>query len=308
MTEAHPSSARRRRCRTAACGSIPLGGLGAIGRNMTVFEYDGKLLDRRLRGAVPGRGAARRRPDPAGLRARSWTGSTTSRRSCSPTATRTTSARCRTCCAHKPDIPLVGSQFTLALVEAKLRRAPHRAVHADRRGEGRRERLGPFECEFFAVNHSIPDALAVADPDPGRPGAAHRRLQDGPAAAGRPDHRPGRLRPARRRGRRPAAVRLHQRRDPGLRHARSGRSARCSTRSSRKATRRIIVASFASHVHRVQQVLDAAHEHGRKVAFDRPLDGPQHGHRPRPRPAAHPGRAWWSAWTRRPRCRRTRSC
>ena len=36
--------------------------------------------------------------------------------------------------AHKPDIPLVGSQFTLALVEAKLRRAADRAVHADRRG------------------------------------------------------------------------------------------------------------------------------------------------------------------------------
>ena len=29
----------------------------------------------------------------------------------------------------------------------------------------------------------------------------------------------------------------------------------------------IIVASFASHVHRVQQVLDVAAEHGRKVAF-----------------------------------------
>src|SRR5262249_8340640 len=62
--------------------------------------------------------------------------------------------------ANKPDIPLVGSQFTLALVEAKL---------AERRIEpysltvraGARERLGPFDCEFFAGNHSIPDALAV---------------------------------------------------------------------------------------------------------------------------------------------------
>jgi ribonuclease J len=34
-----------------------------------------------------------------------------------------------------------------------------------------------------------------------------------------------------------------------------------------RARGRIIVASFASHVHRVQQVLDAAAEHGRKVAF-----------------------------------------
>jgi ribonuclease J len=35
----------------------------------------------------------------------------------------------------------------------------------------------------------------------------------------------------------------------------------------RTAPRRIIVSSFASHVHRIQQVLDAAHSHGRKVAF-----------------------------------------
>jgi ribonuclease J len=34
-----------------------------------------------------------------------------------------------------------------------------------------------------------------------------------------------------------------------------------------RADKRIIVASFASHVHRIQQVLDAAHQHGRKVAF-----------------------------------------
>ena len=31
--------------------------------------------------------------------------------------------------------------------------------------EGRSSGSGPFECEFFAVNHSIPDALAVAHPD-----------------------------------------------------------------------------------------------------------------------------------------------
>ena len=35
----------------------------------------------------------------------------------------------------------------------------------------------------------------------------------------------------------------------------------------RTAPRRVIVSSFASHVHRIQQVLDAAHAHGRKVAF-----------------------------------------
>ena len=59
------------------------------------------------------------------------------------------------------DLPLVGSQLTLAFVEAKLKE--HRITPftlAVR--EGQIERFGPFECEFVAVNHSIPDALAVA--------------------------------------------------------------------------------------------------------------------------------------------------
>ena len=82
MTEAHIEADLPPPLPEGGLRVIPLGGLGAIGRNMTVFEYDGKLLDRRLRGALPRRRAARRRPDPARLRVRSWTGSTTSRRSC----------------------------------------------------------------------------------------------------------------------------------------------------------------------------------------------------------------------------------
>ena len=35
----------------------------------------------------------------------------------------------------------------------------------------------------------------------------------------------------------------------------------------RRAPRRVVVASFSSHVHRVQQVLDAAHKNDRKVAL-----------------------------------------
>src|SRR3954452_3159437 len=62
---------------------------------------------------------------------------------------------------EKPDIPLVGSRLTLALVEAKLRE--HRITpYTLEVAEGGRERLGPVDCEFFAVTHSIPDALALA--------------------------------------------------------------------------------------------------------------------------------------------------
>ena len=53
---------------------------------------------------------------------------------------------------------------------------------------------------------------------------------------------------------------------PGLRHP-GARDRPGARRRHPQATRRVIVACFASHVHRVQQVLDAAAAHGRKVAF-----------------------------------------
>ena len=63
---------------------------------------------------------------------------------------------------EREDIPLVGSELTLALLGSKLRE--HRlkeTVHHMVR-EGDRITFGPFDLEFVAVNHSIPDALAVA--------------------------------------------------------------------------------------------------------------------------------------------------
>ena len=79
---------------------LPLGGLGEIGKNMTVFERDGRIVRRRHRPDVPDRRDARHRSRPAGLRL-----SARSRRRhrgdrAHARATRTTSARCRTCCAR----------------------------------------------------------------------------------------------------------------------------------------------------------------------------------------------------------------
>ena len=140
---------------------IPLGGLGAIGRNMTVFEYDGKLLIVDCGVLFPDvdqPGVDLILPDFAPIldrlddvQAIVLTHGHEDHIGAVPYLL-----------AHKPDIPLVGSQFTLALVEAKLaerRIEPYTltvARGADASGSG------PFECEFFAVNHSIPDALAVA--------------------------------------------------------------------------------------------------------------------------------------------------
>ena len=61
----------------------------------------------------------------------------------------------------RPDIPIVGSKFTLALLAAKCREHRLKPVLVQV-AEGMRTTHGVFECEFFAVNHSIPDALAIA--------------------------------------------------------------------------------------------------------------------------------------------------
>jgi ribonuclease J len=165
----------------------------------------------------------------------------------------------------KPDIPLIGSQLTLALVEAKLKE--HRITpYTLTVREGQRETFGPFDCEFVAVNHSIPDALAVAIRT-----RAGMILHTGDFKM---DQLPldGRLTDLR------AFARLGEEgvdlfmtdstnaEVPGFTTPEKD-IAPAIDRVFHQAKRRIIVACFSSHVHRVQQVLDAAHANGRKVAM-----------------------------------------
>jgi ribonuclease J len=165
----------------------------------------------------------------------------------------------------RSDIPLIGSQLTLALIEAKLKE--HRITPLTLAvKEGQVEKLGPFECEFIAVNHSIPDALAVAVTSEG--GTV---LHTGDFKM---DQLPldGRITDLR------AFARLGERGVDLFMVDSTNAEVPGFTTSEREigpvldrvfagADRRIIVASFASHVHRVQQVLDAAHAHGRRVAL-----------------------------------------
>ncbi|MEV0809464.1 ribonuclease J [Micromonospora sp. NPDC050200] len=264
MTEAHIEGELPPPLPEGGLRIIPLGGLGAIGRNMTVFEYDRKLLvvdcgvlfpDVEQPGVdliLPDFGPILDRLDD--VQAIVLTHGHEDHIGAVPYLL-----------AHKPDIPLVGSQFTLALVEAKLAERRIQPYTLTVR-EGGRERLGPFECEFFAVNHSIPDALAVAIRTPAglvlhtgdfkmdqlpldgritdlagfaRLGAegVDLLLSDSTNA-----EIPGFVTPEREIG--PVLDSIFA-----------------------KAKGRIIVASFASHVHRVQQVFDSAVEHGRKVAL-----------------------------------------
>jgi ribonuclease J len=165
----------------------------------------------------------------------------------------------------RPDLPLVGSQLTLAFVEAKLKE--HRITpYTLAVREGQVERFGPFECEFVAVNHSIPDALAVAVRT-----SAGTVLHTGDFKM---DQLPldGRLTDLRAFARLGEAgvdlflVDSTNAEVPGFTTS-EREIAPVLDRVFAQAGRRIIVASFASHVHRVQQVLDAADAHGRKVAL-----------------------------------------
>ncbi|WP_407939769.1 ribonuclease J [Motilibacter deserti] len=166
---------------------------------------------------------------------------------------------------ERADIPLVGSRLTLALVAAKLEehRISPRLVEVK---EGDRRGFGPFDCEFVAVNHSIPDALAVAVRT-----AAGLVVATGDFKMDQfpLDRRLTDLRALARLGEEGVDLFLTDSTNaevPGFTTSESELVPAIET-VFRAAPRRVIVSSFASHVHRIQQVLDAAHAHGRKVAF-----------------------------------------
>ncbi|MFF2273078.1 ribonuclease J [Agromyces sp. NPDC058136] len=243
---------------------IPIGGLGEVGRNMTSYEIDGKILIVDCGVLFPEEhqpGVDLILPDFGFLRDRLddivgvvLTHGHEDHIGAVPYLLKL-----------RRDIPLIGSQLTLALVEAKLKEhriAPFTLVVK----EGQHEEIGPFDLEFVAVNHSIPDALAVAIiTDAGTVLATGDFKMDQLPLDGRLTD----LREFARLGEEgvdlfmvdstnadvPGFTPLEREIGPVLDQVIS------------RATKKVVVASFSSHVHRVQQVLDAAHANGRRVAL-----------------------------------------
>ncbi|MEU7317213.1 ribonuclease J [Streptomyces sp. NPDC007083] len=264
MTHPHPELSAAPPLPEGGLRIVALGGLGEIGRNMTVFEYEGKLLivdcgvlfpEEHHPGVdviLPDFTAIRDRLDD--VAAIVLTHGHEDHIGGVPYLLR-----------ERSDIPVVGSKLTLAFLEAKLKE--HGLTPRTMRvREGDRRALGPFDCEFVAVNHSIPDGLAVAI----RTGAGlvvHTgdfKMDQFPL-----DGRITDLRAFARLGEEGVDLFLTDSTNaevPGF--TTSERELNPAIEQvMRTAPRRVIVSSFASHVHRVQQVLDAAHQHGRKVAF-----------------------------------------
>jgi ribonuclease J len=243
---------------------VALGGIGEVGRNMTVFEYGGRLLivdcgvlfpEDQQPGVdliLPDFRAIESRMDE--IDALVLTHGHEDHIGAVPFLLRL-----------RPDLPVVGSRFTLALVAAKCKehRLNPKLVEV---AEGGRIAFGEFECEFFAVNHSIPDALAVAIRTPagvvlhtgdikmdqlpldGRLTdlAGFSRLGDEGVDLFLVDSTNAEV---------PGFVMAEREIGPVLEGVIS------------RAQQRVIVACFASHVHRVQQVLDVAQQYERRVAL-----------------------------------------
>ncbi|GGO64476.1 ribonuclease J [Microbacterium nanhaiense] len=242
----------------------PLGGLGEVGRNMAMYEFDGKILlvdcgvlfpeehqpgvDLILPDMEPLKG---RLGDIVGL---VLTHGHEDHIGGVPYLLRL-----------REDIPIYGSKLTLALTTAKLKE--HRITPISNVvREGEKRQVGGFDLEFVAVNHSIPDALAVAIRT-----EAGLVLHTGDFKMDQLplDGRITDLRHFARLGEEGIDLFLPDSTNadvPGFTPT-ERQIGPVIDQVMSKTTGRVVVASFSSHVHRVQQVIDAAVNNGRRVAL-----------------------------------------
>ncbi len=264
MNHPHPNLSTPPKLVDGGLRIVALGGLTEIGRNMTVFEYKSKLLIVDCGVLFPEDnqpGIDLILPDFSYIRDRLadvigifLTHGHEDHIGAVPYLLR-----------ERGDIAIYGSALTLALITAKLKE--HRITPLTREvKEGGTEDIGPFTLEFVAVNHSIPDALAVViNTGAGRVLATGDFKMDQLPLDGRITD----LRTFARLGEQGVDLFMVDSTNadvPGFTPSeREIMPALNRVISSTK--RRVIVASFSSHVHRVQQIIDVAAQHGRKVVF-----------------------------------------
>ena len=250
---------------TSAVRIIPLGGLGEVGKNMTVIEQDGEriLIDAGLSFprdemlgvdlVLPDFGYLR--DAPGTLRAVILTHGHEDHVGALPYLMR------------EVGVPEVwGTRLTLGLIKSKLDEhgvGDHaKLIEVDPRGEP--VQIGPFKAEFVRVTHSIPDAVAVAlHTDQGT--LLHTgdlKLDHTPIDGQRTD-----LAKFARLGEEGLALLLADSTNAEREGVTESEQvvAAALRRIVRDAPGRVIVTSFASHIHRLQEVIDASEGCGRQV-------------------------------------------
>lgn len=243
---------------------VPLGGLGEIGKNMTAIEYRGRIVVVDCGIEFPKdemlgidlilpdiRWLLERRDD---VLAFVITHGHEDHTGALPFVLR------------QLNRPVYGSRFTLALVKSKLdEHGLIKSVEVNEVSERSHLELGPFDVSFVAVSHSVPDALSVV-----------LGTDLGPIVITgdyKFDHTPidGRITDVN------TFARMGEQGVLALLGDSTNAVNKGSTPSESvvgqafhqifaEAEGRVIVACFASHIHRVQQAIQIAHLHGRKFA------------------------------------------
>jgi ribonuclease J len=243
-----------------------LGGLGEIGRNCAAFEIDGRilLLDCGLmfpESDMPGIDLVL--PD------FTWLHENADRiEGCVITHGHEDHAGALSFALRDLSFPLFGSELTLRFARNRIEeaglldRTEFIAVH-----DGERRRIGPFDVEFIPVTHSVPHGYATAFHTP-QGVILHTgdwKLDLTPIDGRHTDL--GRI----------GAIEV----DAGIRllladstnaeeegHSLSERFIGQSLRTifAANSDRRIVIACFASHIHRIQQIIEIARDQGRQIA------------------------------------------
>ncbi|MEO7803756.1 MAG: ribonuclease J, partial [Actinomycetota bacterium] len=244
---------------------IFLGGVGEIGRNMTLFEHDGKILIVDVGLMFPTEdmlGVDLVLPDFEYVvsRAKSVVGILLTH-------------------GHEDHVggvpyllremnpPIYGSRLTIGLLKPKLEE--HHLLDKAKLREIKtpgRLTIGPFKLRCFATAHSIPDALSTIITT-----EAGTILHTGDFKL---DRTPGGGKPTDLKGlAQMAASGIDVMLGDSTNADRPGHTPSEKVVSDalsdviRRATGRVVIACFASNIHRVQQAVDAARDHGRMVAF-----------------------------------------
>ncbi|MFO0196501.1 MAG: ribonuclease J [Clavibacter sp.] len=264
MNHPHPDLGLPPKLAAKTLRIVALGGLGEIGRNMTVFEYEGQLLIVDCGVLFPSEtqpGVDLILPDFSYLKERMGDIAAVFLTHGHEDHITALGYLLR----EREDIQVIGSALTLAFLKGKLRDHRISPIMVEVK-EGQSRKVGLFDLEFIAVNHSIPDALAVAIKTPagvvlhtgdfkmdqlpldGRVTDLARFASLGQSGVDlfMVDSTNADI---------PGFTTSEREIMPVLERVIDGTKAR------------VIVASFASHVHRIQQVIDIAYSKGRKVAF-----------------------------------------